>query len=113
MNFTGNYTFLDANHNGISDAWEMDYFGSVATNRTQLTDTDHDGMSDYAKFIAGTDPTNPASRFYFTGEPARATASSRCNGPWSPTGCIRSVPPPIFEAGSRSPTGCRHPTIRP
>ena len=26
------------------------------------------GLSDYAEFIAGTDPTNPASRFYFTGE---------------------------------------------
>ena len=25
-------------------------------------------MSDYAEFIAGTDPTNPASRFYFSGE---------------------------------------------
>ena len=68
LNFTGNYTFLDVNHNGISDAWEMDYFGAVATNRTQLTDTDHDGMSDYAEFIAGTNPTNAASRFYFTGE---------------------------------------------
>ncbi len=68
LNFAGNYTFIDVNHNGISDAWEMAYFGSVATNRTQLTDTDHDGMTDYAEFIAGTDPTNPASRFYFTGE---------------------------------------------
>jgi Bacterial TSP3 repeat len=54
------------NHNGISDAWEMDYFGAVTTNRTQLTDTDGDGMSDYAEFIAGTNPTNAASRFYFT-----------------------------------------------
>ena len=68
LNFNGNYTFLDVNHNGISDAWEMDNFGSVTTNRTQLTDTDHDGMTDYAEFIAGTDPNNPASRFYFTGE---------------------------------------------
>jgi hypothetical protein len=68
LNFNGNYTFIDANHNGISDAWEMDNFGSVTTNRTQLTDTDHDGMTDYAEFIAGTDPNNPASRFYFTGE---------------------------------------------
>ena len=25
-------------------------------------------MSDYAEFIAGTNPTNAASRFYFTGE---------------------------------------------
>ena len=66
VNFTGDYTFLDVNHNGISDAWEMDNFGSVTTNRTQFTDTDRDGMSDYAEFIAGTDPNNAASRFYFT-----------------------------------------------
>ena len=68
INFNGNYTFLDVNQNGISDAWEMDQFGSVLANRTAQTDTDHDGMSDYAEFIAGTDPTDPASRFYFTGE---------------------------------------------
>jgi hypothetical protein len=68
LNFPGNYTFLDANHNYISDDWEKDYFGSVTTNRTQFTDTDGDGMTDYAEFIAGTNPTNAASRFYFTGE---------------------------------------------
>ena len=68
LNFSGSYTFLDVNHNGISDAWEMANFGSIATNRTALTDTDHDGMTDYAEFIAGTDPNNAASRFYFTGE---------------------------------------------
>jgi hypothetical protein len=65
LNFTGNYTFLDVNHNGISDAWEMDYFGSVTTNRTSLTDTDGDGMTDYAEFIAGTNPTNAASKLVF------------------------------------------------
>ena len=70
LNFTGNYTFPDANSNGISDYYELYYFGSVSTNRTQLTDTDGDGMTDYAEAIAGTDPTNPASRFYFTGESA-------------------------------------------
>ncbi len=66
LTFTGNYTFLDVNHNGISDAWEMDHFGSVTTNRTALTDTDHDGMTDYAEFIAGTDPTNPSSKFFLS-----------------------------------------------
>jgi len=65
LNFTGNYTFVDANHNGISDAWEMQYFGVVSTNETQFTDTDRNGMSDYAKFIAGLNPTNPASKFEF------------------------------------------------
>jgi hypothetical protein len=64
-NFSGNYTFLDANHNGISDAWETACFGSVTTNRTQFTDTDGDGMSDYAEFIAGTNPTNAASKMVF------------------------------------------------
>jgi subtilisin family serine protease len=62
LTFAGNYSFLDANHNGISDAWEKYYFGSVAASRTQLTDSDGDGMSDYAEFIAGTNPTNPASK---------------------------------------------------
>ena len=68
INFTGTYTFPDVNHNGISDAWEIDNFGGVVTNRTALTDTDHDGMTDYAEFIAGTIPTNAASRLYFTSE---------------------------------------------
>jgi len=65
VNFTGNYTFMDANHNGISDAWENYYFGETGTNRTQLADTDGDGMPDYAEFIAGTNPTNAASKFVF------------------------------------------------
>jgi hypothetical protein len=59
--FTGDYGFIDANRNGMSDAWEKYYFGAVITNRTQLTDTDGDGMSDYAEFMAGTDPTNADS----------------------------------------------------
>jgi len=67
IHFNGDYTFVDANHNGISDAWEQTYLGTVTTNSTQSTDTDHDGMSDYAEFIAGTDPMNAASRFCFTG----------------------------------------------
>ena len=65
INFTGNYTFTDTNHNGISDAWENYYFGSAGTNRTQTTDSDGDGMNDYAEFIAGTNPTNAASKLIF------------------------------------------------
>ncbi|MDR3456505.1 MAG: S8 family serine peptidase [Verrucomicrobiae bacterium] len=72
LNFTGNYDFPDVNNNKISDAWEMEKFGTLSTNRTQKTDTDHDGMTDYAEFIAGTDPTNAASRLYFTGENKKA-----------------------------------------
>ena len=62
---SGVYDFIDANHNGISDAWEKYYFGSAPASRTQFTDSDGDGMSDYAEFIAGTNPTNPASKLIF------------------------------------------------
>jgi hypothetical protein len=67
VTFTGTYDFIDANQNGISDAWEKYYFGSVTTNRTQFTDSDGDGMSDYAEFIAGTNPTKAASKLAFLG----------------------------------------------
>jgi hypothetical protein len=49
----------------MSDAWEMQFFGSVSTNRTQFTDTDGDGMTDLAEFLAGTNPTNAASKLNF------------------------------------------------
>ncbi|HVY68702.1 MAG TPA: thrombospondin type 3 repeat-containing protein, partial [Verrucomicrobiae bacterium] len=61
ISFSGVYTFADVNHNGISDAWEAAFFGSVSANHPATTDTDHDGMSDYAEFFAGTDPTNAES----------------------------------------------------
>jgi hypothetical protein len=67
LNFTGNYSFIDLNNNGISDAWETYYFAGASSNRTEFTDTDADGMSDYAEFIAGTSPTNPASKLIFLG----------------------------------------------
>jgi len=66
IHFTGNYTLPDANSNNIADGFEWHYFGNLSTNRTQFTDTDGDGMTDYAEFIAGTIPTNAASRLYFT-----------------------------------------------
>ncbi len=60
-NFQGNYTFVDQNQNGISDAWEVEYFGSAASEHPGSTDSDGDGSSDQAEFLSGTDPTDPAS----------------------------------------------------
>jgi hypothetical protein len=58
--FTGNYTFPDANNNGISDEWELAFFGTVDPNRTATTNSDGDSMTDYAEFVVGTDPTSAA-----------------------------------------------------
>jgi hypothetical protein len=66
INFTGNYTFTDANSNNIPDAYELEKFGVVDPLRTSSTDTDQDGLSDWAEFIAGTDPLNPPPPFQLT-----------------------------------------------
>ena len=57
LTFTGNYTLTDANANGIPDPWELENFAGVSSQRTQFTDTDGDGLSDWAEFVAGTDRT--------------------------------------------------------
>lgn len=63
ITFTGNYTFTDANNNQLPDSYELAQFGSVDPERTATTDTDHDGLSDWAEFVAGTDPVNPPPPF--------------------------------------------------
>ncbi|HOB31732.1 MAG TPA: S8 family serine peptidase, partial [Verrucomicrobiota bacterium] len=56
--FNGVYSFPDANANGISDLWEQAFFGGAAPT----DDPDGDAASNYAEFMAGTNPTNSASR---------------------------------------------------
>jgi hypothetical protein len=60
--FNGNYSFADANANGMSDVWEQAYFGEISPGRTAATDTDSDGMTDFGEFAAGTHPGQPGSR---------------------------------------------------
>lgn len=68
ITFTGNYTFTDTNTNGIPDVYESEKFGIIDFTRTATTDTDHDGLSDWAEFIAGTDPMNPPPPFRLTAQ---------------------------------------------
>ena len=49
---------VDANGNGIGDAWEVQYLGGL-TNAT--LDPDGDGVNLWEEYVAGTDPTNAAS----------------------------------------------------
>ena len=81
ITFSGNYDFLDANLNGISDSWERYYFGTAASNRARPDDFDGDGMSDYAEFIAGTNPTNAASKLIFLD--ARLQSSNHLQLAWA------------------------------
>ncbi len=94
LNFNGNYTFPDVNSNGISDLFEIHYFGFISTNRTRNTDTDGDGMTDYAEFIAGTNPTDASSKLDFIS--ATAPTNELMQFTWS------SVPGRIYQLETSS-----------
>jgi Tol biopolymer transport system component len=52
----------DSDGDGMDDAWEIQFFGTLA--RDGSGDFDGDGSSDLAEFLAGTDPTDPDSFFH-------------------------------------------------
>jgi len=48
-------------------SWQVLYFGSTnAAAAAPTADPDHDGMSNWAEFLAGTNPTNSASALRIT-----------------------------------------------
>jgi hypothetical protein len=55
--------FVDTDHDGMDDNWEMTYFHTLARDGTG--DWDGDGMSDLNEYLAGTDPTNPSDSLRF------------------------------------------------
>jgi hypothetical protein len=59
--------YLDSVGDGIPDWWRAQYFGGNATNTNSLScttcDADGTGQNNLFKYIAGLDPTNPASVF--------------------------------------------------
>jgi hypothetical protein len=82
--FTGTYTITDTNNNGMADSWERTYFGAATASHAALTDTDGDGMSDYAEFLAGTNPTNAASYLHFLTPAVQNTGAVRFDWPSVP-----------------------------
>jgi hypothetical protein len=58
-------TMTSSVNDGIPNAWRALYFGGTGTttnaSSAATADPDHDGMSNYQEFLAGTNPTNAAS----------------------------------------------------
>jgi len=94
--FTGTYTMIDTNNNGMADSWERTYFGSASAGRTEFTDTDGDGMTDSNEFLAGTNPTNALSYFRFLTPAVQNTGAVRFDWP--------SVPGRSYRISSAGPS---------
>jgi hypothetical protein len=60
-----NVLFADVNANDLADSWETDYLGGLSSGNA-TNDTDVDGASNLAEFVAGADPTNATDRFVLT-----------------------------------------------
>ncbi len=53
----------DTDRDGLDDAWELSYFGTLA--RDGSGDFDSDGMTDFQEYAAGTNPGSPSDRLEF------------------------------------------------
>jgi uncharacterized repeat protein (TIGR03803 family) len=62
-----NFALVDSVGDGILDVWRQSYFGGSGTTTNNLScatcDADGTGQNNLFKYVAGLDPTNPASVF--------------------------------------------------
>jgi hypothetical protein len=59
---SGSYSDIcsgDSNGNGLPDAWEVKYFGYIGVDAN--ADPDGDGLTNFAEYLLGTNPTRPAN----------------------------------------------------
>lgn len=77
----------DTDMDQLPDLWEVDRFGSTAVSSAgNNEDSDADGMTDRAEFVAGTHPANGDSILfldlaYVDGRPAVSFVATRAEGP--------------------------------
>ena len=57
----------DTDNDLLPDSWELHWFGNLTTAGPG-TDTDRDGLSDWAEYVAGTDPTKPTTDLLLQGQ---------------------------------------------
>lgn len=74
---SGNST--DSDGDGIPDWW-VNLYGIDGADGVAENDADGDGMTNYAEFVAGTDPTNPLSFFAITSVQVEVVADPETEG---------------------------------
>jgi hypothetical protein len=69
---------------GIPDSWRLRYFGTIYNYLSvSNADADGDGCNNWQEYLAGTDPTDPASSFKNIGtDPGAAQQPSDCVISW-------------------------------
>ncbi len=75
-----NIVSLDSDHDGLPDAWEIKYFNTLAYGPND--DPDHDGLSNYQEYIAGTNPNSPDSVLHVS-SPSFDTGTGQYRMSWS------------------------------
>ena len=63
---------VDTDRNGLPDWWEQSYFSHLLGTQASA-DADHDGASNLAEWVAGTNPTNAASCLRLVASPVNTS----------------------------------------